>query len=147
MNTTAKGSAAERYVARWLQERGWLVASRRHIGGAGDLLAVWPGLPGPFATPSQTHPSTYMQLFTGVTWLLEVKACKELWQQFRREDRQAMRDTPLPPGGERWVVNKRGKELIWVHEKDWPPNDHRVGKPDQKDIERGQELAEEHGWP
>ena len=124
MNTARKGNSAEVYVARWLQARGWLVGSRRHIGGAGDLLAVWPGSPGPFATPSKTRPSVYMQLFPGATWLLEVKACKELWQQFRREDRQAMRDTPLPPGGERLVVNVRGsgdkRELIWAPESAWP---------------------------
>lgn len=109
MNTARKGNSAEVYVARWLQDRGWIVGSRRHIGGAGDLLAVdtqGDGL-------GNGRPA-------GVVWLIEVKCCKELWQQFRREDRQAMRDTPLPPGGERFVVNKRGKELIWTPESMWP---------------------------
>ena len=121
MNTSRKGNSAEVYVARWLQDRGWLVASRRHIGGAADLLAIHPkprvsveavaaGITLPFATNVLLSP----------TWLIEVKDCKELWQQFRREDRQAMRDTPLPPGGERFVVNKRGKDLIWIAESDWP---------------------------
>lgn len=100
MNTARKGNAAERYVAHWLEDREWIVASRRHIGGAGDLLAV--------------HAAD------AVTWLIEVKDCKNLWQNFRREDRQEMRETALPPGGERWVVNKCGKELVWVPESAWP---------------------------
>lgn len=133
MNSSRKGNQAEVFVAKWLQDHGWLVASRRHIGGAGDLLAV------------RNEP--FHALPEGAVWLLEVKSCKEVWQQFRREDRKAMRDTPLPPGGERWVVNKRGKELIWVAEKDWPPNDYRAGKPNEKDIARGEELAKEQGWP
>lgn len=100
MNTARKGNAAERFVARWLEDREWIVASRRHIGGAGDLLAVRPG--------------------DGAVWLIEVKDCKELWQQFRRADRAEMAETPLPAGGERWVVNKRGQELVWVPESAWP---------------------------
>jgi len=100
MNTAAKGNRAERFVAHWLEDRGWLVASRRHIGGAADLLAV--------------HPDD------GATWLIEVKAAKDLYQQFRRADRLAMKETPLPASGERWVVNVRGKELQWVPESSWP---------------------------
>lgn len=100
MSTVSRGNSAERFVARWLEERGWLVASRRHIGGAADLLAV--------------HPDD------GATWLIEVKCAKELWQQFRRGDRLAMKETPLPAGGERWVVNKRGSELEWLPESAWP---------------------------
>lgn len=99
MSAVSRGNAAERFVARWLEDRGWLVASRRHIGGAADLLAV--------------HPD-------GTTWLVEVKAAKDLYQQFRRADRLAMKETPLPKGGERWVCNKRGSELEWVPESAWP---------------------------
>lgn len=98
-------------MAKWLQDRGWLVASRRHIGGAGDLLAVM---------ATEWHGEGKFIAVEGTVWLIEVKCCKELWQQFRREDRQAMRDTPLPFCGERWVVNKRGKELIWTPESAWP---------------------------
>lgn len=98
MNTARKGNAAEVYVARWLERHGWIVGSRRHIGGAGDLLAVRDDR----------------------VQLVEVKCCKNLWQQFRRADRQAMKDVALPEGGERWVVNKRGKELVWVPESRWP---------------------------
>lgn len=124
MNTARKGSAAEVFVARWLQDRGWLVASRRHIGGAGDLLAIHPL--GFLEAPTYASPGRgpMQEVSAGKTLLLEVKACKELWQQFRREDRQAMRETPLPPGGERFVVNVRGsgekRELIWIPESSWP---------------------------
>lgn len=100
MSTVSRGSSAERYVAKWLAERGWLVASRRHIGGAGDLLAV--------------HPTD------GAVWLVEVKAAKDLWQQFRRADRAEMKATSLPEKGERWVVNKKGLELRWEPESAWP---------------------------
>lgn len=121
MNTARKGNAAEVFVARWLQDRGWLVASRRHIGGAGDLLAIHPT--GEWRGERLIFEGRWM-ILPGSTLLAEVKACKELWQQFRREDRQAMRDTPLPPGGERWVCNMRGsgdkRELIWTPEDLWP---------------------------
>lgn len=100
MNTARKGNAAERFVAHKLEDWGWVVASRRHIGGAGDLLAA--------------HPDD------GAVWLIEVKDCKSLWQQFRRADRDEMKATALPPRGERWVVNKCGSELVWVPESAWP---------------------------
>lgn len=108
-NTARKGNAAERYVAKWLAERGWLVASRRHIGGAGDLLAV------------RGCGDHFDGHFTEV-WLVEVKATKSksVWEQFRREDRKIMAQTPLPEGGERWLVNVRGKELQWFPESSWP---------------------------
>ncbi len=119
MNTARKGNSAEVYVARWLQDRGWLVASRRHIGGAGDLLAVWPGFE---KAERPDHSSLY--LLPSATWLIEVKCAKNLWQQFRRADREAMRKTLLPPAGERHVVNVRGsgdkRELIWTPESAWP---------------------------
>lgn len=101
MNTSRKGNAAELHVGHWLQEYDWTVGSRRHIGGAGDHLAV--------------HS-------TGKVWLIEVKACKNLWQNFTRADRQEMREAKakLPPGSEIWVVNVKGKELIWTPESQWP---------------------------
>ena len=43
MSNVSRGLNAERRVATYLRDLGYLVASRRHIGGAGDLLAVDPG--------------------------------------------------------------------------------------------------------
>lgn len=121
MNTARKGKSAEVYVARWLQDRGWLVASRRHIGGAGDLLAVHPE---PSVKVEASAQNAALPFATDIllppVWLVEVKSAKSLWQQFRQADRLAMRDTPLPPGGQRWVVNVRGKQLTWVGENEWP---------------------------
>lgn len=100
MSTSSRGIAAERYVARWLTERDWLVASRRHVGGAGDLLAI----------------------SRDVIWLVEVKSCKNLWENFRREDREEMREAKrlyLPDHAELWVVNVRGKHLEWLPESAW----------------------------
>ena len=39
MSNTSRGLNGERRVWRALEDAGYLVASRRHIGGAGDLLA------------------------------------------------------------------------------------------------------------
>jgi Holliday junction resolvase-like predicted endonuclease len=103
MNTSRKGTAAELAVADWLEERGFLVASRRHIKGAGDLLAVHPG---------------------GEVRLVEVKGCKSLWSNFTRADRQEMRETMLPLGSSRWAANVNGsgkrRTIRWVAERDWP---------------------------
>jgi hypothetical protein len=56
--------------------------------------------------------------------LVEVKACKDLWVNFRREDRRQMREAMLPSGGSRWVVNVKGRGdkavCEWVAERDWP---------------------------
>jgi Holliday junction resolvase-like predicted endonuclease len=102
-NTARKGNAAEVFVARNLKDKGFVVASRRHIGGAGDLLAVRPD---------------------GKVWLVEVKACKSLWGNFTRADRQEMRETQLPEGAERWVANVRGtgekRTISWCAESEWP---------------------------
>jgi len=65
-----------------------------------------------------------IEVRAGAVWLIEVKAAKELWQQFRCSEREEMRKVPLLPGSQRFVVNVRGsgekRELIWVAEKDWP---------------------------
>lgn len=108
MNTSRKGNSAELFVAENLEAEGWVVASRRHIGGAGDLLAV--------------HP------VQARTLLVEVKARKRPYDGFRPGDREAMKATPLPPGGERWLANVRGSKrgakdtrtIEWTAEDDWP---------------------------
>lgn len=92
-------------MARYQRDHRWLVASLRHVGGAGDLLCV--------------------HIDSGVVWLLEIKACKpeQLWQNFRREDRQEMREQQLPEGGQRFVVNVlnvKREEFDWRAESTWP---------------------------
>jgi Holliday junction resolvase-like predicted endonuclease len=103
MNTVNKGSAAERFVAKDLEAKGFVVASRRHIGGAGDLLAV--------------HPD-------GLVYLVEVKKRKNPYQGFRISDREAMKATKLPPGGARWLANVKGsgpkQRIEYVAECEWP---------------------------
>lgn len=118
MSTVSRGNAAENYVAEWLEERGWVVASRRHRKGGGDHLANYPAdLPPP-------------GVFGSTCLLIETKGCKPeaLWQNFRRAQREEMRNTPLPPGGERWLAlvkgSKRGdkdnRTITWYAEEEWP---------------------------
>jgi hypothetical protein len=64
-----RGRDVEVLVAQRLQADGWLVASRRHVGGAGDLLAVRIG---------------HRPL------LIEVKSRLNVWEGFRRADRLAL---------------------------------------------------------
>jgi hypothetical protein len=99
LNTSRKGSSAELLVRKDKEALGYLAGSRRHIKGAGDEIYVHPG---------------------GDVQLVEVKACKNLWSNFTRGDRQEMRETLLPLGGSRWVANVRGKSIEYVHERDWP---------------------------
>lgn len=99
MSHVSRGNAAERFVAKEREALGYTVASRRHIGGAGDLLCVHPDLP---------------------TQLIEVKKRKNPWEGFRKPERQAMRDAPLPPGSERLLVNVEGTALRWWTESEWP---------------------------
>ncbi len=101
MSAVRKGIEGELYVAEWLTRRGWVVGSRRHIKGPGDLLAI--------------HPDD------GAVWLIEVKKAKNLWQQFRRADRIAMQEMSLPEGTELWAVNVLPKnELRWEPQCAWP---------------------------
>ena len=115
MNTSRRGNSAENYIAKRLRDAGWLVGSLRHSKGAGDLIALWP-----HATNGNHPADGVTAVRAGKTLLIECKSAKELWQQFRREDRTEMRATPLPPGGERYVVNKYGKTITWSHEESWP---------------------------
>lgn len=102
-NTTRQGIEAELFVGRWLTERAWIIGSRRHIKGPADWLAV--------------HPET------GRVWLIEVKKCKKVWDQFRPKEREEMKAMKLPPGGERLLVNVlsiKNEELAFFGEKSWP---------------------------
>lgn len=103
MNTARRGITAERFVTKDLEEKGFHVGSRRHIGGAGDLLAVHPG---------------------GDIWLLEVKATKGRFSGFRKGDRMAMKEALLPHHGSRYLAHVTGSgdklRVEYVPEADWP---------------------------
>lgn len=103
MNTARKGNAAECFVGDDLRGRGFTTGSRRHIGGAGDWIAIHPG---------------------GDVWLVEVKATKTRFGGFGPADRQAMKEALLPLGGSRYLAHVTGScgrfKVTYVHERDWP---------------------------
>lgn len=84
-----------------MESLGFVVASRRHVGGAGDLLGV--------------HPD-------GRTWLVEAKACKNLFAGFTRSQRREMLEAKLPPGAELWLAYKKGHLVEWLPSSEWPSN-------------------------
>lgn len=100
-----KGLAAERLVARDLEAKGFLVSSRRHFGGAGDILAV----------QEPTMPISWMPL------LVEVKATGAgPFANFPPADRLAMTEAakqfvvePLLA----WVV---GAKIFYLPTGEWP---------------------------
>lgn len=101
MNTSAKGNKGELKVAEELQDDGWVVGSRRHISGPGDLLATKPG----------ERPR-----------LIEVKTRKKLWEGFRREDREALREYAAQHGcvAEVAWLKPYAREAIYIDEASWP---------------------------
>lgn len=74
-NTSRVGNAAENHVANHGRAQGWLVSSLRHAAGAGDQL--W-------------TPPLRLQRAGQRGRLIEVKGCKNVWQQCRRADREAL---------------------------------------------------------
>lgn len=96
-------------VAAKLEAEGWTVASRRHRKGGGDLLAI--------------HP------VKGHIQLVEVKTCSTRGAvfgggYFSREQRQEMRETPLPEFATRWLARVHGpvkeRQIEWVGADQWP---------------------------
>lgn len=98
-----KGITAERKVAKYLKELGFLVASRRHFGGAGDILALPP---------------------SGVGILVEVKASSSdrgPFADFPPKDREAM----MTAGKEHDVVPllawlPEGGKMFFIPRDEWP---------------------------
>jgi Holliday junction resolvase len=94
-----------------LATEGWLCGSRRHIGGAGDILAVrcpWPSVA-----------SEIKQV-----QLIEVKSTtRSPWVTFGPKDRQDLVDTALTYGAEPVLAwwPPRGK-LRWIRPSEFPPN-------------------------
>ena len=94
-----------------LAAEGWLCASRRHIGGAGDILAI-----APWPDPPERITAR----------LIEVKStARPPWQAsgFGPADRQALVETALQYGAEPLLAwwPPRGK-LRWIGPSEWPSN-------------------------
>jgi len=108
------GNARELKVMAVLAEEGWLCASRRHIGGAGDILAIKPA--------SWPDPERDMQLM--MAYLIEVKSTtRNPWNDFGPADRQALVETAEKYGAVPWLYwwPPRGK-LLRIPAEDFPPN-------------------------
>lgn len=101
MSAVRRGTEAERRVAHHLRNQGWLVASRRRLGGAGDILAFKPG-----------H----------LPRLVEVKAGPTPYANFPPADREAMKAT-----AENFKLDALlawcpapSKPIAWRTVEDWP---------------------------
>ena len=81
----SRGLERERRVARILEDEGWVVASRRHIGGAGDLIAI------------------RAQNGSPEVRLIEVKSTARPYERFGPADRLAMRRTARACGGDAYL--------------------------------------------
>src|SRR6185436_8957965 len=101
------GNARELAVMKVLASEGWLYASRRHIGGAGDILAVQPGA---FAGGCDAM-------------LIEVKSTtRSPWVNFLPADRQAMVETAEQYGCEAWLYWwPPRRDLQRIPASEWPP--------------------------
>jgi len=110
------GNARELKVMAVLTDEGWLCASRRHIGGAGDILAIraerWTQLD---ITPAWTLSKAR---------LIEVKSTtRSPWVTFGPADRQDLVDTAIRFGAEPLLAwwPPRGK-LRWIQASEFPPD-------------------------
>jgi hypothetical protein len=83
-------------VMKVLASEGWLCASRRHIGGAGDILAVR-------ARPDMGRWDTPPHVWCEA-WLIEVKSTtRSPWVTFGPDDRKDLLDTAQAHGCEPWL--------------------------------------------
>jgi hypothetical protein len=115
-NSSRKGNSAEVRTAKWLEERGCLVASRRHTGGAGDLIAVHYDPNAPYSTGMSGRPVT-------TVWLIEVKANEgSPFMNFRGADRLSLVATAKAVGAEPYLAHwPRGMDAPdLIHYTDWP---------------------------
>lgn len=99
MNTARKGNAADLRVARYLEERGWLVGWRRHAKGGGDLVAYKPGFK---------------------VRLIEVKATLRPWDHFRPAERRELTKAAAKFDADALLALSPGKTVSLVPERDWP---------------------------
>jgi len=104
------GNARELRVMDVLASEGWLCASRRHIGGAGDVLAVR-ALVGGLSGLDHLD-----------AMLIEVKSTtRSPWVNFLPADRQAMVETAEKHGCEAWLYYwPPRRDLQRIPASDWP---------------------------
>jgi Holliday junction resolvase len=102
------GNQRELRVMDVLAEEGWLCASRRHIGGAGDVLAIQRS-----RGPCVNKPDAM---------LIEVKSTSGgPWERFGPVDRQALVETAEKHGAEAWLYWWPPRaELQRIPASDWP---------------------------
>jgi Holliday junction resolvase len=109
-----QGRNAELELMAFLAERNFLVASRRHIAGAGDVLAV--RALAMARLPSGAHKPMHE------VWLLEVKTTAGgPYERFGPKDRAAMLETAQKAGAApllAWRPPK--KEWKFIGPDEWP---------------------------
>jgi hypothetical protein len=97
-----------------LAEEGWLCASRRHIGGAGDVLAI--------CGKRWTRFEVENPYVLDRAMLIEVKSTSGgPWERFGPADRQALVETAEKHGAEAWLYWwPPRKSLERLHSNDFP---------------------------
>ena len=94
-----------------LAEEGWLCGSRRHIGGAGDILAI--------RTSGKPWDLDFVEAI-----LIEVKSTtRSAWVAFGPADRQELVETAQRFGAEAWLYWwAPRKSLQRIHYSQFPAN-------------------------
>lgn len=108
------GNDRELRVMDWLTQWGWMCGSRRHIGGAGDIIAVrW------FADDDRADASD--PLGDADLIIVEVKSTQRPYDHFLPADRQAMRDLAADIHADAWLAWwPARKPLVWLPAAGWP---------------------------
>jgi Holliday junction resolvase len=107
-----RGRDAEVECAQLLQTDGWVVGSRRHIPGPGDLLAVKLTGAEDFAPENRHH----------LVWLIEVKTTSRPYERFGPDLRHEMSEMARRLGARAMLAYKpqRTREWEWIPEDAWP---------------------------
>ena len=115
-NTARFGNAAEVELAKALEMGGWVVGSRRHIGGGGDLLAVRM-LDGVLRDGWDDKPHKLHKVL-----LIEVKATAEVpWRStFGPVRRRELLEAAQRINADPWLAWKHDGEWDWRSPDSWP---------------------------
>jgi len=114
VSNVSKGLAGERRAWHALEDAGYLVASRRHIGGACDLVAIeipheWVEHGNWTASPIQ------------VPLLIEVKTSTTPFSSFPPADRNALLETAHEYGCEPLLCwTPSASTIFYIPEDEWP---------------------------